>query len=68
MPSEVLLGLSLLILVSFTHGYLPYGSSDILLPALGAKLALISITVLLFFAHYLVGSRYYVDGRIAVYG
>ena len=70
MPSEVLLGLSLLILVSFTHGYLPYGSSDILLPALGAKFAIISITVLLFYLliTWLVGSRYYVDGRIAVYG
>lgn len=26
----------LLVLVSFTHGYLPYGSSDILLPSLVA--------------------------------
>jgi len=28
--------LSLLVMVSFTHGYLPYGSSDVLLPSLVA--------------------------------
>ena len=37
MASGALLFISLLVLLSFTHGYLPYGSSDVLLPSLGEQ-------------------------------
>eukprot|EP01036_Dinobryon_divergens_P033659 gene33659-43500_t len=36
LSEEMLVLFCLLVLVSFTHGYLPYGSSDILLPSLVA--------------------------------